>query len=248
MLVELARLSAPSDRLCNLIVARGHAEALVAILRNPAARFAKSSLTTVVELAASDMSLREAMCARADLSDMILDRLWPYLSLSSKAQVLSAGCEASLVEARLICADAASEEADEIAGDPALTSVAAWRERIVTGEAQLGQVLRTLDHEGRIVDAAALLGSLAGLAEEAALALMIGTYDRGVVALARAAGGDADAVMSLIHLRGRAGARATSDKRGPLHAFLKMTQEDAQAILQRCFNGERQASGPRAAA
>lgn len=234
LLVKLAARPNPSERLCSLIVSRGHAEALAAILRNPGARFARSSLTTMVELAASDMALREAMCARADLTDMILDRLWPYLSPALKAGVLAAGCARSHAEALLICANAAEEEACEISEDGTLRSVAEWSQAVRNREASLSHAMRTLDREGRIVDVATMLAEFAGIEPAMALALMIGTYDRGAVAPARLAGCDDDSMMSLIHLRGRAGARSTADRRGPLHAFAKLGEDEARSIIQGC--------------
>jgi hypothetical protein len=233
-LVALARRPNPSERLCGMIVARGHAEALAEILRNPEARFAKSSLTTIVELAASDMSLREAMCRRADLSDMILDRLWPYLSLGSKSAVIAAGCARSHAEARVICEGASAEEAEEVAGDGALRSVADWARAVRDRDESLSHAMRQLDQEGRIVDVAGLLAGFAGIAQELALALMIGAYDRGAIALARLAGCDDDSMMSLIHLRGRAGARSTADRRGPLHAFARLGEDEARRIVNGC--------------
>jgi hypothetical protein len=234
-LVALARRPNPSGRLCGMIVARGHAEALAAILRNPDARFARSSLTTIVELAASDMSLREAMCRRADLSDAILERLWPYLSMASKSAVLAAGCANSHAEARVICASAVSEEADEVAEDGGLRCVAEWTSAVRNREESLSHAMRKLDQEGRIVDVAAMLAEFAGLTSEMALTLMIGAYDRGAVALARLAGCDDDSMMSLIHLRGRAGARSTADKRGPLHAFARLGEDEARRIVTGCL-------------
>jgi hypothetical protein len=233
-LVALARRPNPSERLCGMIVARGHAEALAAILRNPGARFARSSLTTIVELAASDMSLREAMCRRADLSDMILDRLWPYLSPASKSAVLAAGCAQSHAEARVICEGAGAEEADEVCEDGSLRTVADWARAVRDREESLSHAMRQLDQEGRIVDVAGLLAGFAGISPEMALALMIGAYDRGAIALARLAGCDDDSMMSLIHLRGRAGARSTADRRGPLHAFAKLGEDEARRIITGC--------------
>jgi hypothetical protein len=233
-LVALASRPNPSERLCGMIVARGHAEALAAILKNPEARFARSSLTTIVELAASDMSLREAMCRRADLSDMILDRLWPYLSLGSKSAVLAAGCAQSHDEALVICEGASAEEAEEVAADGGLRSVADWSRAVRDREESFSHAMRQLDQEGRIVDVARLLAGFAGIASEMALALMIGAYDRGAIALARLAGCDDDSMMSLIHLRGRAGARSTADRRGPLHAFAKLGEDEARRIITGC--------------
>jgi uncharacterized protein (DUF2336 family) len=233
--VTLASRPNPSERLCGMIVARGHAEALAAILRNPEARFARSSLTTIVELAASDMSLRDAMCHRSDLSDAILERLWPYLSLASKSAVLAAGCARAHAEALVICADASSEEQDEVAGDDMLRSVAEWVRAVRDREESLSHAMRTLDQQGRVVDVAALLAQFAGISSDKALALMIGSYDRGAVALARIAGCDDDSLQSLLHLRGRAGARSTADRRGPLHAFARLGEDEARRIIRGCF-------------
>jgi hypothetical protein len=234
-LVELARRPHPSARLCGMIVARGHAGALATILRNPEARFAKSSLTTIVELAASDMSLREAMCGRADLSDAILERLWPYLSIASKSAVLAAGCARSHAEARVICESAGAEEADEVASDSDLRSIADWTRAVRDREESLSYAMRTLDQQGRIVDVAAMLAEFSGIRADMALALMIGAYDRGTVALARIAGCDDDSLLSLMHLRGRAGARSTADRRGPVHAFARLGEEEARKIVSGCF-------------
>jgi hypothetical protein len=245
-LVALARRANPSARLCGMIVARGHAEALAEILRNPEARFARSSLTTIVELAASDMSLREAMCRRADLSDMILDRLWPYLSPSSKSAVLAAGCAQSHAEARVICEGAGAEEAEEVAEDGSLRSVADWARAVRDREESLSHAMRQLDQEGRIVDVAGLLSGFAGVSPEMALALMIGAYDRGAIALARLAGCDDDSMMSLIHLRGRAGARSTADRRGPLHAFARLGEDEARRIVVGCARALEKGEADRA--
>lgn len=232
MLVALAATEAPSARLCNLIVARGHPEALAAIARNPAARFARSSLTTMVELAASDLSLRLALCSRADLTDMILDRLWPYLSQAAKASVIAVGCRESHGEAALLCADALRAEANGGQDAEETMSVDAWSAAIHAREATLCQAMRTLDNEGRIVDVAMILAARGGLPPEIALTLLLGSYDRGAVALARLAGCDDDSLGSLIHVRGRAGARGTADRRGPMHAFARMGEDEAGAILR----------------
>jgi hypothetical protein len=230
-LVALARSTDPSAQLCNLIVARGNPEALAVMAANPAARFAKSSLTTMVELAASDLAIREALCSRADLGDMILDRLWPYLSPAAKSRVIGAGCRQSHEEARILC-EAADDEMEALAGAYGdARSVDDWMASIDARDETLSQAMRTLDGEGRIVDVAVMLAQRAGLEPQLALALLLGRYDRGAVALARLAACDDDSLATLIHVRGRAGARSTADKRGPLHAFDRMGEGEAMTIV-----------------
>jgi hypothetical protein len=51
----------------------------------------RSSLIMLVELAASDRLLREALCLRPDLGDDIAARLWPYLGTPQQLRLLDAG-------------------------------------------------------------------------------------------------------------------------------------------------------------
>ena len=215
----------------NLIVARGAAEALVAVAANPGARFAKSSLTTLVELAASDFSLREALCSRGDLPDAILDRLWPYLSPRAKMTVLSAGLT---LDENAIDSLMKAAEQDLLAtmreGDLPLgldTCIA----QIAEGSSTLCEAIKALATEGRYVDVASLLARRAGIGTEAALALLLGAYDRGCVALARAAEADAAALALIVDVRARAGARRTPDRRGPVHAFSVMGAHEAAELV-----------------
>jgi Uncharacterised protein conserved in bacteria (DUF2336) len=215
----------------NLIVARGAAEALVAVAANPGARFAKSSLTTLVELAASDFSLREALCSRSDLPDAILDRLWPYLSPRAKLAVLSAGL--TLDEAAIDSLMKAAEQ-DLLAtmrdGDLPMgldTCIA----QVTDGTWTLSDAIKALASEGRFVDVASLLARRAGAGTEVALALLLGSYDRGCVALAKAAEVDAPALALIVDVRARAGARRTPDRRGPMHAFSGMGAHEAAELL-----------------
>jgi Uncharacterised protein conserved in bacteria (DUF2336) len=231
-LVRLAQSRNPAPQLCNLIVARGNPEALAAIARNPEARFAKSSLTTMVELAASDLSIRMALCSRADLTDMILDRLWPYLSRPAKAAVIASGCRESHAEAVLLCREVlqAADKTEEDASG--MTSAAEWNASIEARQVTLCNAMRTLDAEGRIAEVAMILAIRSRLSPEMALTLLLGRYDRGAVALARMAGCDDDSLSTLVHVRGRAGARGTADSRGPLHAFAKLSEDEARGMIE----------------
>lgn len=215
----------------NLIVARGAAEALVAVAANPGARFAKSSLTTLVELAASDFSLREALCSRGDLPDAILDRLWPYLSPRAKLTVLSAGLT---LDGNAIDSLMKAAEQDLLAtmrdGDLPL-SLDTCITHIADGTTTLGDAIKALATEGRIVDVASLLARRAAVDTQTALALLLGAYDRGCVALARAAEADAAALSLIVDVRAKAGARRTPDRRGPMHAFSIMGAHEAAELV-----------------
>lgn len=215
----------------NMIVARGAAEALVAVAANPGARFAKSSLTTLVELAASDFSLREALCGRSDLPDAILDRLWPYLSLRGKLTVLGAGMTLDDAGAESLMRAAEQDLLGAMREGELPLSLDTCLSHVADETWTLAEAIRALAAEGRFVDVASLLARRAGLGTRPALGLLLGSYDRGCVALARAAGADAAALALIIDVRARAGARRTPDRRGPIHAFAGMGAHEAAGLV-----------------
>jgi hypothetical protein len=215
----------------NMIVARGAAEAMVAVAANPGARFAKSSLTTLVELAASDFSLREALCSRGDLPDSILDRLWPYLSLRGKLAVLGAGLTLDDSGADALMKAAEQDLLATMRDGELPLSLDTCIAHVDEGTWTLGNAIRTLAGEGRFVDVATLLARRAGVETQPALAMLLGAYDRGCVALARAASADAEALAQIIDVRARAGARRTPDRRGPIHALAVMGAHEAAEIV-----------------
>ncbi len=230
-LVMLAQLPDVPEALSNRIVARGHAEALVAVLTNPSARFAKSSLTTIVELAASDYSLRQALCHRSDLPDAILDRLWPFLSQVSRVQVILAGCTTEQRALTALLAEADQDLIMAVREGELPLSIDTCLARIADGEWTLARAIKALGQEGRIADVATLLARKACAEPVTALALLMGAYDRGLVALARAAQADVPALEAVLLVRARAGCRRTNDGRGPLHALSGMTDAEAGALL-----------------
>jgi uncharacterized protein (DUF2336 family) len=229
-LLAMARQAEVPEATSNLIVARGMAEALVVVAANPGAVFAKSSLTTLVELAASDFSLREALCTRGDLPDAILDRLWPFLSIRAKVKVLSAGLTLDAAAATELMNAAEQDMVTTMrAGDLPL-GVDTCLAHIEAGRWSLTEGVKALASEGRVVDVASLLARRAGLSVHTALALLLGSYDRGCVALARAVEADAAALALIIDVRAKAGARRTADRRGPTHAFSSMSLIEAEEL------------------
>jgi hypothetical protein len=246
-LVMLAQLPDVPEALSNRIVARGHAEALVAVLSNPSARFAKSSLTTIVELAASDFSLRQALCKRGDLPDAILDRLWPFLSQASRVNVLTAGCGTELRALTALLAEADQDLIMAVREGELPLSIDTCLARIKAGEWTLARAIKALGQEGRIADVATLLARLAAILPVTALGLLMGAYDRGLVVLASAAQADVEALEAALVVRTRAGCRRTADGRGPLHALAALPTVEAGTLLLHLVAGMEAAQARTAA-
>ena len=72
-------------------LARGSRTDIAGLIADPSRPLPRSSLTMLVELAASDRLLREALCMRPDLGEDIAARLWPYLTTGQRLRLLDAG-------------------------------------------------------------------------------------------------------------------------------------------------------------
>lgn len=82
----------PQARRLEHALALGSRTEMAGLIADPATPLPRSSLTMLVELAASDRMLREALCTRPDLGDDIAGRLWPYLATAQRLRLLEAGC------------------------------------------------------------------------------------------------------------------------------------------------------------
>jgi uncharacterized protein (DUF2336 family) len=230
VIVEAGRVDIAPD-LANAIIASGAMPAILAVIRNPHAQLSRSSLTTLSELAVSDLSLKQALCSRSDLPEAIVDRLWPFLSLNSRAAMLTSGLSLSSTDAEGMRRDIETENAERIAaGEDVLTVAQAFTDY----EAQhwsLSDAVTALAGSGGVAEVALLLAQVAGIDETIALSLFLGSYDRGTVIIARAAGADEGAFEAILAVRGRSGARRTSDRRSPMFAFQASGTPDARDLI-----------------
>ncbi len=217
--------------LANAIIAGGSMPAILAVVANPDAVLTRSSLTTLSELAVSDLSLKQALCGRSDLPEAIVDRLWPFLSSASRAGLLRAGLTMSPESASAMRDDIADENRQRAdAGDEVLTVTQALLD-VNEQNWSLGDAVKALAGAGGIAEVGLLLAQVAGVDEAAALSLFLGNYDRGTVMLARAAGADEGAFEAILAVRGRSGARRTSDRRSPMFAFQATGINEARDVI-----------------
>jgi Uncharacterised protein conserved in bacteria (DUF2336) len=220
-----------APELANAIIASGSLPAILAVLANPDAVLTRSSLTTLSELAVSDLSLKQALCSRADLPEAIVDRLWPFLSLTSRAGLLHAGLTISPDAAAAMRDDIIVENQERLqAGDEVLTVAQALAD-VNDQNWSLGDAVTALAGSGGVAEVGLLLAQIAGVNETAALALFLGNYDRGTVMLARAADADEGAFEAILAVRGRSGARRTSDRRSPMFAFQATGMNEARDVI-----------------
>lgn len=204
------------------IVSRGHDAARLAVARNPGAVFARSTLTTLAELAISDLSLKEALVARHDLPEAIGDRLWPYLSARGKVTLLTARRNETLSAARAL-------EIEESDGETA--SAADIAAGIAKGTSTLAESVHQLTQDGRIAATGLLLARCAGISEACGFHAILSPAERPLVVLLKALGAEPDVLAEIVRLRSRCGIGASKDSRFAAMVMDGIPETEATSLL-----------------
>lgn len=205
------------------VVSRGNDEARRAVVRNPGAIFARSTLSTLAELAISDLALKEALVARHDLPEAIGDRLWPFLSERAKVTLLTARRNETLTDFQSLVV----EECD---GDPELP--AAMAAQIRCGEASLAQTVTSLTNDGRLLTIGFVLADCAGISGLTGVHAVLAPPERPLVILLKALQADAAALADIIRLRARCGIGASKDSRFAAIVMDGIAENEAVALTQ----------------
>ena len=205
------------------IVSRGHDAARLAVARNPGAVFARSTLTTLAELAISDLSLKEALVARPDLPEAIGDRLWPYLSERCKVTLLTARRNEALSGNRAL-------EIEESDGESA--SPAAIAAEMDNGTVTLAEAVHQLTQEGRIVATGLLLALRAGVSEACGFQAVLSPAERPLVVVLKALGAEPGVLADIVRLRARCGIGASKDSRFAAMVMDGIAASEAASLIR----------------
>jgi hypothetical protein len=219
-LLSIATRPNLSEAITNRLVARGDITIWTALAENRSAKLSRSSLTTIVELAASDLRLRAALASRHDLPEPILDRLWPFMSLKHRMAVITAGFTLSYSEY-----DALNEamSPDRMDADESVSTT--------DHQAATSEDIQALVENCDFITLANVLAARTGYSARFCLTLALGNYERGTVLLVRAANGNVSMLESLRKMRSRIGSRPTGERRGADRVYATVTSPEAQAIL-----------------
>lgn len=214
------------ESVTNRLIARGDIEMWTTLANNRGAKLSRSSLTTLAELAASDLRLRAALAGRCDLPEPILDRLWPFMSAGHRKMAISAGFTLSQAEYDVLCSDNIYvEEGMDVNGSRDLSA----------------PDMRALVDNCAFITLAEVLAARTGYSPRFCLTTALGNYERGAVLLVRAADGDPGMLDALRKLRSRIGSRPTGERRGADRVFAAVLQSEAKAVLNslaESFDGE----------
>jgi hypothetical protein len=215
-----------------IIASRDFRPAVVACLQNPGARFARSTLTMLAELAPSDRDLRLALANRHDLPESVVDRLLPVIGREARARLLMSGPVIALEEARQELADAEAELSQ--AGRQGLLplSIDMLAGQVREEKISLDDVVELLAAEARLPELAAFATAFLSASYHTMHAMLCARLDHPAAILLKALGAGEPGVDAVMSLRRRCGFRDARESKRAKGVFNHYAAEEAKVLVK----------------
>ena len=200
------------------LIARGNREAITTCARNRKAKLSRASFDDLVTMADEDKAIRQALCHRHDIPEAVLPKFWPGCDDGQKARLLVAGFS-----------DDASQSASDAAAEASPAEEPAEEEAIKL-DRQLAEIILQYSDISSLSRTSQMLAERAGIDEGIAFDLVCGSYERGLVLLARAANIDEWTFLQLICARMKLTSAKTAPHRA-LKSFREYPRDEARQVL-----------------
>jgi hypothetical protein len=220
------------ESITNVLVARGYRAVLETALRNRTASFARSSLTTLAELAPSDRMIKEALISRRDLPEPIAERLMPFLTLHAKAQLLMNGSPFGEAEAQAALDQAAADLITAYRQGQTLMGVDTALAKVEEGTATVSDATIQLARDIRIAELAAFMAKRLAIRHLTAFNVLSGRFDHATAVLLRALDISLEAFDAVMTMRRRCGCREARETRS-VHAIAQRYTPAEALVLVR---------------
>jgi hypothetical protein len=231
-LVEIAAQPDLCEAMTGIIASRDFRPAVVACLQNPGARFTRSTLTMLAELAPSDRDLRVALANRQDLPEAVVDRLLPVIGREARARLLMSGPLIPIEEARQELADAEAELAQ--AGRQGLVplSIDILAGQVREAKISLDDVVELLAAEARLPELAALATAFLSASYHTMHAMLCARLDHPAAILLKALGAGERSVEAVMALRRRCGFRDARESKRAKAVFNQYAADESRVLLK----------------
>jgi Uncharacterised protein conserved in bacteria (DUF2336) len=229
-LMEIASVAHLPEQLTSVIIMRGDRNAIVRALHNQTAKFSRSGLTTLAELAPSDLSIKQALVQRADLPELIIERMLPYLNMESRTRVLMSGAMFGEKEAKAALAQAHGDLINEYRQGQMLPGLDTYLAAIDSGNMSNCDVIIALAGDMRIAELAMFAARRLGLSHSTAMNMVASRLDKTAGILAIALQCERAAITAIMDMRRRCG--VCSDARGAIETHMRMGHQEALLLVR----------------
>jgi Uncharacterised protein conserved in bacteria (DUF2336) len=231
-LLQIAGLPNLPEALTNVLISRGDRMVIERALKNPSALFAKSSLTTLAELAPSDRMIKDALVERNDLPESIAERILPYLNQRAKARVLLSGAPFSAKD----CEDALANAAQELASSVNQGQVMIGLDHCLTtmseGQSSVSDVISILARDARVAELSAFAAQQLGVSQASTFNALSSRFDHAAGVILRALDSNAAAFNDAMDMRRRCGCREAKETKSAWMRSQRYSVDDAKALVQ----------------
>ncbi len=217
-LLAMAGLPDLSPAVTGILVSRGTPEVLHRLTANNHAQFARSSFSTLIELAPCDMQLKTNMACRTDLPEGLALRLLPFLNHGQKIKLFTAGANIDTAQA----ANDLNAEREVYGGSGVDPSRA------------LDNTIQRLCEDARISEITEVLADRLAIPHAASMNLLCGRLDYVAGLLVFAAGGSESCIQPILDLRQQLECRSSKDRRAAYEPFSTYKTEEARSIVIEC--------------
>jgi hypothetical protein len=234
-LFQIAGLPDLPEALTNVLISRGDRTVLERVLNNRSAVFAKSSLTTLAELAASDRMIKESMIARHDLPESIVERILPYLSSGAKARVLLSGASFSHLDCETALEKASTELISSLDQGQIMLGLDHCLATINEGQTSPSDIVSILTKDARIAELAAFAAIQLGISQTAAFNALSSRFDHAAVIILRGLDCNAVAFDDAMNMRRRCGCREAKETKSAWNLSQRYSVAEAM-VMARCMD------------
>ncbi len=215
---KIALMQNLPESISSVLVSRSNCQIIQTLTANQSARLSKSSLNLIIELAPSDLQLKENLIRRIDIPETFLMRLLPFLNEQQTIQMLIADFTIN----SKMAAQKLSHEREFCAGNGVDPSRA------------VDDTIKRLCSESRLFEIADMLAERLYLPLATTMNILNGRMDYCVALLLNAAGASLVSAEDIIKLREKMGLRQYSDMNSAYSAFNTYMIENAHRTIQEC--------------
>jgi hypothetical protein len=231
-LAQIAGLPNLPEALTNVLISRGDRVVIERALHNHSAIFAKSSLTTLAELAPSDRMIKDALVNRVDLPEAIAERILPYLSLEAKAKVLLSGAPFSIENCEKALTNATDELHSQTEQGQLLIGLDHCFASLSEGESTVSDVISILARDARIAELSAFAAQQLGVSQASTFNALSSRFDHAAGVILRALDCNSAAFDEAMSMRRRCGCREAKETKSAWMRSQRYSISEAKELAQ----------------
>jgi hypothetical protein len=231
-LLQIAGLPNLPEALTNVLISRGDRAVIERALQNQTAVFAKSSLTTLAELAPSDRMIKEALVNRIDLPEAIAERILPYLNLDAKAKVLLSGAPFSEENCQQALVLATQELHINTEQGQIMIGLDHCFAGLSEGQSTVSDVISILARDARIAELSAFAAQQLHLSQAATFNALSSRFDHAAAIILRALDCNSAAFDDAMQMRRRCGCREVKETKSAWMRSQRYSVDEAKELAQ----------------